>query len=108
MATIRINGENRTTQLSDWTMNYHPGRKRIELTCHFHSGKQYTYPFSVCSIDPTVRASGTLLIQKNNPGIQAIEHAEIVGDKYAIIYYADDKPCEVMAAKDVRFLLATD
>lgn len=107
MVTIRINEEDRTTQLSDWTLHYHPGRKRIELTCHFHSGKKYSYPLSVCHVTPTVRATGTLLIKKWQPGAKTIDHADIVGNKYALIYYPDGESCEVMSVEDAQFMSAT-
>ena len=107
MVTIRINEEDRTTQLSDWTLHYHPGRKRIELTCHFHSGKKYSYPLSVCHVTPTVRATGTLLIKKGQPGAKTIDHADIVGNKYALIYYPDGESCEVMSVEDAQFMSAT-
>lgn len=107
MVTICINEEDRTRQLADWTLRYHSGRKCIELTCHFHSGKEYSYPFDVCNVAPTVRANGTLLIQKGQPGVKVIDHAEIVGNKYALIHYPDGKPCDVMAAGDVQIMPAT-
>lgn len=105
MVTVYVDGENKTTQLSDWTLHDHHGE--LQLTCHFPSGKSFTRPFSKCRIEPTNLATGTLLIRNGQPSAQLIDHAEIIGNKYALIYYPNSARCYVMKTDDVQILQAT-
>ncbi|HEY0211904.1 AAA domain-containing protein [Acerihabitans sp.] len=107
MVAVYVDGENKTAQLADWTLRYHNDKKCLQLTCHFPSGKSFTRPFSVCRVEPTAVANGTLLIKKGQPNTQIIDRAEIIGNKYALIYYPHAERCYVMKADDVQILPAT-
>ncbi|RWR01234.1 helicase [[Pantoea] beijingensis] len=107
MVTVYVDGENKTTQLDDWTLHYHTGKQCLQLTCHFPSGKSFTRPFTACRVEPTTHATGTLLFKRGQPNAQIIERAEIVGDKYALIFYPNTERCYVMKAQDIRIMPAT-
>lgn len=107
MATIYVDGENRTAQLADWTLRYNDCEKCLQLTCHFPSGKSFTRPLSVCRVEPRIIVKGTLLVRKGQPTAQFIDYAEIIGNKYALIYYPGSEQCYVMKAGDVQVQPAT-
>ncbi|GKX56065.1 helicase [Leminorella grimontii] len=107
MTIIYVEGQDRTAQFSDWTLYYSNSAKSLQLTGHFHSGKTYTWPFSACKVEPTTLVNGTLLIKKGHSNVRAIARAEIVGNKYALIYYPNSERCYVMKAEDVQILPAT-
>ncbi|MBS0054578.1 AAA domain-containing protein [Yersinia sp. Marseille-Q3913] len=107
MVTVYVDGENKTAQLADWTLCYHNNKKCLQLTCHFPSGRSFTRPFSACRVEPTTLANGTLLIKKGQPNVHSITRAEIIGHKYALIYYPNSERCYVMKTDDVQILSAT-
>ena len=106
MTTLYIEGKERTAQFADWTLRYNNEKKYLELTGHFHSGKSYTWPFSQCRVEPTTPAAGTLLLKKGQPAVRTIDHAVIVGNKYALVYYPDNEKCYVMKSNEVDFISA--
>lgn len=107
MATVYVDGEDKTPKLTDWTLHYDKIQKCLLLTCYFRSGKKYTRPFSVCRVDPSVPANGTLLVRKGKPNVQLIERAEIIGNKYALVYFPDSAQCYVMKSDKVQIFPAT-
>lgn len=106
MVTLYLEGETKTTQLTDWSLYYHNQRECLQLSWRI-DGKSLTCPFSACRIDPTILATGTLLIRKKYPGVQLIERAQIVGNKYVLIYYPGNARTYVMKAEDVQILEET-
>ncbi|POT57777.1 helicase [Citrobacter amalonaticus] len=107
MVTVYVDGDDKTGKITDWTLRYHKSKQCLELTCHFPSGKTYTRPFSACRVEPSHTANGTLLIRKGRPDVQTIARAEIVGNKYALIYYPGSTRCYVMKAEDVQIAAET-
>ncbi|NIY46242.1 AAA domain-containing protein [Cedecea colo] len=107
MVIVYVDGEDKSAQIADWTLRYDNNKQCLQLTCHFPSGKAFTRPFSVCRVEPATLATGTLLIRKDRPETQLIERAEIIGNKYALIYYPNAERCYVMKAGEVQILPAT-
>ena len=52
MISIYMNGENKTKQISDWSLYYDNKDQELKLTCHFPSGKKYTQPLTQCQVNP--------------------------------------------------------
>lgn len=42
MASIQVDGEDKTAKISDWAIRWNDKYKALELTCHFPSKKKYT------------------------------------------------------------------
>lgn len=61
MVTLYLEGETKTTQLTDWSLYYHNQRECLQLSWRI-DGKSLTCPFSACRIEPAILATGTLLI----------------------------------------------
>lgn len=103
MATIIVDGDNKTAKIVNWTLKS-DSQNRLQLTCHFRSGKTYTRPFSVCNVEPTTIADGNMLIKKGHPNARIIKLAQIVGNKYVLVNYANSQRCYVYNASDVQIL----
>ncbi|RZI55178.1 MAG: hypothetical protein EOP14_06950, partial [Pseudomonas sp.] len=63
MASIKMDGEDKTGKISDWTIRWSDQYKALELTCHFPSKKKYTRPLSNCQVSPS-RDLTNVLLQK--------------------------------------------
>ncbi|WP_037377364.1 hypothetical protein [Serratia sp. M24T3] len=102
-----MDNQDKTSQIKDWTLSYNKKEECIKLTCHYLSGKSYSRPLEYCRVVPTTRLKGTLLVQKNKPNIKIIDYAEIIGEKYACIYYPNTKKPYLMKKDDVQVLPST-
>ena len=61
MISIRVDGEDKTAKISDWTMRWNDKHETLELTCHFPSSKKYTRPLNHCQVSPSRELSNVLL-----------------------------------------------
>ena len=104
MVTVIVDGEDKTAKIVDWTLFYSDKYDCIQLTCHFPSGKKYTRPLSASHIEPTVDASGKILVKRGQPNAQRIVSAQIIGNKYALITYADSARPWIYKCADVELL----
>ncbi len=103
MVSIYVNGEEKTRQISDWKISWGSQKCELMLTCHFPSGKSYSWPLSQCKISPTEPAQGKLLSEKGSVVFNAIDRAELYGGKYAVIYDPKSPNPRVMKAEDLEF-----
>ncbi|MDT3720925.1 AAA domain-containing protein [Pseudomonas oryzihabitans] len=107
MVSIWVDGEDRTSQISDWAIYWDDKYAALQLRCYFPSKKSYTRPLSVCSITPT-RDLGEMLLSK--PGskiVTPIVKATIYGERYAVVHYQDaDKPY-VFKMDGISFVMPT-
>lgn len=87
--SIHVHGEDRTRQISDWDIRWNEQRATLMLTCHFHSGKSFSWPLSDCLITPTREMDKVVLIKKGSAIVNAIDRVVIYGEKYAVVYYPD-------------------
>lgn len=92
MVAIEVAGKDRTTQLSDWSLSWSDSRAALQLTCHFPSGKTYTHPLSDCRVLPTRELTDLLLTEPGSTITKAVSKAIIYGERYAAVYYQDDRP----------------
>ncbi len=100
MATIKVDGVDRSAQLKDWQLKINNTTQQLELKGIFHSKKTFTWPFSQCQIEPSGPVAGTLLRKKGSAKTQIIERATHVGNKYYLITYpGNDKPYVMKADK---------
>ncbi|WP_334323169.1 hypothetical protein [Gilliamella apicola] len=44
--------ENKTKQISDWSLYYDNQDQELKLTSYFPSGKKYTQPLTQCQVNP--------------------------------------------------------
>ena len=87
MVAIYVDGEDKTAQITNWTIRWSDPHTSLQLTCHFPSGKTYTRPLSDCRITPTRELGETLLIKQHSTIAEPIAKATIYGDQYAVVYY---------------------
>ena len=108
MISIYMNGENKTKQISDWSLYYNNEDQELKLTCHFPSGKKYTLPLSQCKVTPVEQIKENLLIIKSKPKIVLIEKAERYGRKYTVVYYPNNSKPYVMLSDNIQIASETD
>lgn len=87
MTRIIVGGEDRTRQFTDWQLKYSHTRKRIELVARFRSGKQFSWPYDECVVEPVETLPGTLLRRQGSPEYKTIQRAEKVGGKFLLVTY---------------------
>ena len=104
MISIYMNGENKTKQISDWSLYYDNKDQELKLTSHFPSGKKYTQPLSQCQVNPFEQIKGNLLIVKDKPKIDWIEKAESYGRKYTVVYYPNNSRPYVMLSENIQIV----
>lgn len=93
MVSIYVSGEDKTAQISNWTIYWSDQHESLQLTCHFPSKKTYTRPLSDCRVSPA-RELGEMLLAKRGSAIaKPITKATIYGERYAVVHYpGSDKP----------------
>ena len=100
--------ENKTKQISDWSLYYDNQDQELKLTSYFPSGKKYTQPLTQCQVNPFEQIKGNLLIVKNKPKIDWIEKAESYGRKYTVVYYPNNSRPYVMLSENIQIVSETN
>lgn len=108
MVAIYVQGENKTGQITDWTLRYNKSKGELWLTCHFPSGKTYSRPIDDCQIIPTVIENGNLLVEKGKSRGTPIESATTYGGKYTVVRYPRNHHLEVMETDNIETILEKD
>ncbi|EEB3144205.1 DNA2/NAM7 family helicase [Salmonella enterica subsp. enterica serovar Newport] len=103
MVTIYVDGENKTHNITDWTLWPGNDSGEVMLTCYFRSGKKYTRPLSVCQITPTRTLKNVIIERKGVSVISRAERVIIYGDKYASVYYAENNKPYIMKTAGIDF-----
>lgn len=99
MVKICVNGQDKTRQISDWTIWKSP-QKQLLLTCYFPSGKTFTRPLSECEVTPSQIQENKLLVKPGSCTFEPVDRAVVYGRKYAVVTYAGrDEPYVVNLAK---------
>lgn len=106
--SIHVHGEDRTRQISDWEIRWSEQRAALMLTCHFHSGKSFSWPLSDCRVTPTRELDKTLLVIKGSAVVSAIDKAVIYGEKYAVVHYSgNSRPYARRLDGNIEFVAQT-
>ena len=108
MISIYMNGENKTKQISDWSIYYDNKDQELKLTSYFPSGKKYTQPLTHCQVNPFEQIKGNLLIVKDKQKIDRIEKAESYGRKYTVVYYPNNSRPYVMLSENIQIVSETN
>ena len=108
MISIYMNGENKTKQISDWSLYCNNEDQELKLTCHFPSGKKYTLPLSQCKVTPVEQIKENHLFIKSKFKIVLIEKAERYGRKYTVVYYPNNSKPYVMLSDNIQVVSETD
>ncbi|MDH1511694.1 AAA domain-containing protein [Pseudomonas mosselii] len=87
MASIQVDGEDKTAKISDWAIHWSEKYEALELTCHFPSSKKYTRPLSNCRVSPSRELSNVLLTKPGSTIVKPIDKAVIYGERYAVVHY---------------------
>lgn len=87
MASIKMDGEDKTAKISDWAIRWSGKHETLELTCHFPSTKKYTRPLSQCEVSPTRELSNVLLRKPGSIIATPIAKATIYDERYAVVHY---------------------
>lgn len=93
MVSVYVDGEDKTHQISDWSIYWSDKYEALQLKCYFPSKKTYTRPLSNCCVSPTQELGGRLLIKPGSAIVTPIARATIYGERYAVVHYPNaDKP----------------
>ncbi|MGB9091575.1 MAG: AAA domain-containing protein [Pseudomonas farsensis] len=87
MTSIQMDGEDKTSTISDWTIRWSDKHDGFELTCHFTCGRKSTRPLSNCRVSPSRELSNVLLIKPGSKIVKPIDKAMIYGERYAVVHY---------------------
>lgn len=105
MASIKMDGEDKTAKISDWAIRWSDKDEFLELTCHFPSRKKYTRPLSNCLVSPTRELTNVLLHKRG--GTKPIANATIYGERYAVVHYPGSKKPYVYKMDGIGFTAPT-
>lgn len=106
MVFIKVRGEDKTRQISDWSIK-RDGSSALMLVCHFPSGKRFSSPLEECEVVPTRVLSNQLLRTKGSAVLSSVEKAVIYGEKYAIVQYSENTKSYVFKLSDIEFVAST-
>ncbi|EKT4467957.1 DUF2726 domain-containing protein [Pseudomonas putida] len=87
MASIQVDGEDKTAKISDWAIRWSEKYEALELTYHFPSSKKYTRPLSNCRVSPSRELRNVLLTKPGSTIVKPIDKAVIYGERYAVVHY---------------------
>ncbi|MCB5189465.1 AAA domain-containing protein [Methylobacillus arboreus] len=107
MVSIFVDGDDKTTKITDWTLRYDAAKDILLLTCHFRSGKTYTRPITACEITPTEEIQGRLLQRPGGIIFNSVEKVTVYGGKYAAVYYPGNSRPYLMKADELEFIPQT-
>lgn len=102
MATILVDGVDKTAQIRDWTLSWSDREACVKLTCHFPSGKTFSRPLSDCQVTPAAQAEGNLLIRRGQPNARRFFSAQRVGDKYLLVNFKPEERPWIYKCEDVE------
>lgn len=105
MASIQMDGEDKTTKISDWAIRWSDKDEFLELTCHYPSKKKYTRPLSNCLVSPTRELTNVLLHTCGST--KPIASATIYGERYAVVRYPGSKKPYVYKMDGIGFTAPT-
>ncbi|UZE26430.1 AAA domain-containing protein [Pseudomonas sp. B21-056] len=106
MVSIRVRGEDKTRQISDWSIKGDRSDALL-LVCHFPSGKRFSSPLEECEVAPTRVLSNKLLRTKGSAVLHPIEKAAIYGEKYAVVQYSGSTKNYVFKLSAIEFVAPT-
>ncbi|MGE8499686.1 MAG: AAA domain-containing protein [Pseudomonas sp.] len=93
MVSIRVDDEDKTAKLSDWSIYWSDKYEALQLTCYYPSKKTYTRPISACRVSPTRELGEMLLTKPGSTIVTPIAKATIYGERYAVVHFPNtDKP----------------
>ncbi|WMN20357.1 AAA domain-containing protein [Pseudomonas piscis] len=107
MASIQVDGEDKTAKISDWTIRWSNKYEALELTCHFPSSKKYTRPLSDCRVSPTRELNNVLLTKPGSSIVTPIVKATIYGERYVVVHYPGTDRPYVHKMDDIAFTVGT-
>ncbi|MGC0155287.1 AAA domain-containing protein, partial [Chromobacterium vaccinii] len=107
MVSIHVDGEDKTAQISDWTITWSKKHETLQLTCHFPSKKTYTRPLSDCRVAPTRELGQMLLMKQRSAIVRPIEKATIYGERYALVYYPGSTKPYLHKLEGISFVAQT-
>lgn len=105
--SIHVRDEDRTRQLSDWTISWDDQRSALKLTCHFPSGKSFSSLLSECRVVPTREIGRAFLVKKGSAVVHAIDKAVTYGKKYAVVHYLGQPKPYVWKLEGIEFVSQT-
>ncbi|MES2947592.1 MAG: AAA domain-containing protein [Pseudomonadota bacterium] len=107
MVSIYVDGEDKTTKISDWGICWNEQHKTLQLTCHFPSKKTYTRPLSDCRVVPVRELGEALLTKQGSTVARPIEKATIYGERYAVVHYLGSAKPYVYRLDNIRLVTQT-
>jgi RecA/RadA recombinase len=107
MVSVYMDGEDKTSKITDWKLWYCQQRQELQLTCIFPSGKSYRRPMSVCRINPVRSLEGVLITQSGSALFKIADKVILYAEKYAVIYYPGKTKPYVQKSAGLLFLPST-
>lgn len=107
MVTVYMDGENKTSKITDWKLWYCEQQQELQLTCSFPSGKSFRRPMSACRILPVREVLGALLTKSASSIASATDKVVFYAEKYAVVYYAGNPKPYVMKTEGIRLMPKT-
>ncbi|QHC95799.1 helicase [Pseudomonas sp. R84] len=107
MASIQMDGEDKTAKISDWAIRWSDRDAFLQLTCHYPSRKKDTRPLSDCLVSPTRELTNVLLHKRGSTIVKPIANATIYGERYAVVHYPGSKKPYVYKMDGIGFSVPT-
>lgn len=89
MVSIYVDGEDKTSKISNWVICWSDKYKALQLTCHYPSKKTYTRPLSNCRVSPSRELCEMLLTKPSSRIVKPTSKVTIYGERYAVVHYPD-------------------
>ncbi|MDX9682194.1 AAA domain-containing protein [Pseudomonas protegens] len=107
MASIQVDGEDKTAKISDWTIRWNDKYETLELTCHYPSKAKQTHSLSNCQVLPTRELTNVLLYKSGSMIVKPISKATIYGERYAVVHYSGAQKPYVYKMDGIDFTAPT-
>lgn len=107
MASIYVDGEDKTAKISDWAIYWSDKYETLQLTCYFPSKKTYTRPLSNCRVVPIRELGEMLLTEQGSAVVKLIEKATIYGERYAVVHFPGNAKSYVYKLDKIRLVTQT-
>lgn len=103
MASIHVNGQDKTASISDWAIRWSDQSQALELTCRSPSKEKSSHPLSDCQVSPTRELTNVMLHKAGSRILKPIAKATIYGERYAVVHYQGGKKPYVFKMDGISF-----
>lgn len=106
MVSIQVGGEDKTAEISSWSI-WNDKHEGLQLKCSYFKKGKITHTLRDCTISPTRELGEVLLTKPGSTIVTPIAKATIYGERYAVVYYPDAEKPYIFKMDSIGFATPT-